>query len=1021
MLAILVGLGRRVSASVFGNALGCVIGLALSLQSAIGATTPAFVQEKDNQVTSGKTVGATFSSPTTVGNLIVAYLIWDNPGTVSVSDSLGSTYVAAVGPTGWSNSKYSVQTFYAVNVIGGPDTVTVTFATSIRSFGILYAHEYSGIVQTAPIDGTAAAAGTSGPLNSGSATTTNNIDLLFAGGVSATVVTSPGIAYSSRSRFQGNMTEDRIVSATGSYTATANNSSGAWAIQMVAFKGAPSGISATTPPTVPANLSVTSTTSSTVSLSWTPSTDNVAVAGYKIYRGGVQVGTSGTSSFADTGLAPLTTYSYRVSAYDAAGNNSAQSSAVNAATLLAQDTTPPTVPTNLSVTGTTSSTVSLSWISSTDNVGVAGYRIYRGGVQVGTSSVAPYTDSGLAASTTHSYTVSAYDAAGNNSAQSANVGATTSSAGSGTTYTTTFPLTENPISEGGNWINGSTNGVHWSNVRTTSEFAFGTEPGTIDYDDSTAVLSGAWGQNQAAQGTIKIVSADATQFEEVELRLNTTVTQDSITGYEINCSVKPGNSYMQLVRWNGPLGNFTGLSGADVACANGDVIKATNIGGTITAYLNGVAQFSWTDTTYKGGSPGIGFYIQNGSASTNADFGFSSFMASDSLTTDDTLPSTPANLTATAISSSQINLSWTASTDNVGVAGYSVYRNGQETATTTSTNFSDTTAAPGTQYTYVVAAFDAAGNMSAHSLPATATTPSTIDVMPPSVPAGLNSSNITATALTISWSASTDNVAVTGYQIFRNGIEVATTLATSYSDTGLAPSTIYTYTIAGYDSSNNLSAQSHPLIIKTTAPPLTPPSLIQVSQNQISSGSATSAAFNAPLRAGSTIVVYVIWNNIGTLSLTDSRSNTFVNVGNPLTWGNGNSAQVFYATNIGAGADTVTAAFRNSVTSFGIVYIHEYAGISTTNPVDVAVSASGSSGLLNSGSATTTSINDLIFGAGVSDNAITAAGSGFTARDLAFGNMTEDHIAGSIGSYGATATQNGRVWGMEMVAFRAAN
>jgi chitodextrinase len=90
-------------------------------------------------------------------------------------------------------------------------------------------------------------------------------------------------------------------------------------------------------------------------------------------------------------------------------------------------------------------------------------------------------------------------------------------------------------------------------------------------------------------------------------------------------------------------------------------------------------------------------------------------------------------------------------------------------------------------------------------------------------------------------------------------------------------------------------------------------------------------------------------------------------------------------------------------------------------PVDVTAAASGSSALMNSGNATTTSANDLIFGAGVSDNMVTSAGSGFTARDSAFGNITEDRIAGPAGSYGATAAHNGRKWAMQMVAFRAAS
>jgi hypothetical protein len=145
-----------------------------------------------------------------------------------------------------------------------------------------------------------------------------------------------------------------------------------------------------------------------------------------------------------------------------------------------------------------------------------------------------------------------------------------------------------------------------------------------------------------------------------------------------------------------------------------------------------------------------------------------------------------------------------------------------------------------------------------------------------------------------------------------------------------------------------------------------------------------------------------------------------VSIGAPVNWGNGYSAQIFYAPKIVGGTDTVTAMFRTSVTAFGVLYVHEYAGISPVNPVDVFTSASGASATLNSGAAITTSPNDLIFGAGVSDNSVTTAGSGFSSRDMAYGNITEDRIATSIGSYSATATHNGLLWGMQLVAFRAA-
>ena len=89
---------------------------------------------------------------------------------------------------------------------------------------------------------------------------------------------------------------------------------------------------------------------------------------------------------------------------------------------------------------------------------------------------------------------------------------------------------------------------------------------------------------------------------------------------------------------------------------------------------------------------------------------------------DSTAPSTPTGLTATAQSSSQINLSWSAATDNVAVAGYRVYRNGTQVATSTGTTYSNTGLTAGTAYSYTVAAYDTAGNVSPQSASVNATT-----------------------------------------------------------------------------------------------------------------------------------------------------------------------------------------------------------------------------------------------------------------------------------------------------------
>lgn len=131
-------------------------------------------------------------------------------------------------------------------------------------------------------------------------------------------------------------------------------------------------------------------------------------------------------------------------------------------------------------------------------------------------------------------------------------------------------------------------------------------------------------------------------------------------------------------------------------------------------------------------------------AITLANLPFISLAAGDQFTIEQTIidspdtesPTVPMNLLATAVSTSQINLSWTASTDNAAVSGYQVFRDGGFIATSTATNFSDTGLSPSTLYTYTVTAFDYSVNISAESAPASATT---FSVTPPSAPPGVSS------------------------------------------------------------------------------------------------------------------------------------------------------------------------------------------------------------------------------------------------------------------------------------------
>ncbi|QFY07390.1 chitinase [Nonomuraea phyllanthi] len=189
----------------------------------------------------------------------------------------------------------------------------------------------------------------------------------------------------------------------------------------------------TTAPSVPGNLRTTAVTSTSVSLAWNASTDNVAVTGYEIYRGGTLITTVTGTTHTDTGLSADTGYTYTVRARDAAGNRSATSDSITATTSGGggTDTTAPTVPGNLRSTGSTSSSISLAWNASTDNVAVTGYEIYRGGTLITTVTGTTHTDTGLSADTGYTYTVRARDAAGNRSATSNSITARTTGGGGG--------------------------------------------------------------------------------------------------------------------------------------------------------------------------------------------------------------------------------------------------------------------------------------------------------------------------------------------------------------------------------------------------------------------------------------------------------------------------------------------------------------------------------------------------------------------------------------------------------------
>jgi chitodextrinase len=182
---------------------------------------------------------------------------------------------------------------------------------------------------------------------------------------------------------------------------------------------------------------------------------------------------------------------------------------------------------------------------------------------------------------------------------------------------------------------------------------------------------------------------------------------------------------------------------------------------------------------------------------------------------DTTPPTAPANLTATAAGPSEIDLGWSASSDNVGVSGYRVYRDGGSTpiATVTGTTYADSGVAPSTTHSYTVVAFDAVGNTSPASNTASATTPA--DTTPPTAPTNLTATARSGTEVALAWNASADNGSVVGYRVLRDGTEVGASTSTSFTDTGVQEATTYSYAVVAYDAANNVSPQSNTATVTT--------------------------------------------------------------------------------------------------------------------------------------------------------------------------------------------------------------
>lgn len=203
----------------------------------------------------------------------------------------------------------------------------------------------------------------------------------------------------------------------------------------------------------------------------------------------------------------------------------------------------------------------------------------------------------------------------------------------GTSYSTSFALTESPLSEAGVWHH---EGLDWTKVDTAQGVAFGTQElgvsrsGPEGYNDSYAYLAG-FPADQQASAVVALGTIDTSCTHEVEILLRWADSPHVARGYE--CNVAYDGSYAQIVRWNGPVGDYMYLGEGNVpgGMHDGDTVSASVVGDTITLSVNGTVRATSKDSTFTDGNPGVGFWRGSSGCGTLGDYGFTSFSAGEAL------------------------------------------------------------------------------------------------------------------------------------------------------------------------------------------------------------------------------------------------------------------------------------------------------------------------------------------------------------------------------------------------------
>ena len=519
----------------------------------------------------------------------------------------------------------------------------------------------------------------------------------------------------------------------------------------------------TTAPSVPTNLTTATVSTSQINLSWTASTDNVGVTGYKVFRGGVQIATSTGITYSDTGLTASTTYSYTVAAADLEGNVSAQSSPVIATTQSAT-VPPPSDSFTFTATGdigaTAATTVTLQSMAAQGGAFSLALGDLSYNQLVPETAWCDYVKNIFGQTYPFELEVGNHEngieAGGPNGYIENFVQCLPDRLGAIGTYGRQYyfdypstnplarfimlPAGESAISGGPrvNYENGSAE-QQWLNTTIDEARASGIKWIIVGMHMLCPTIGEKGCQTwQASPGPDLFNFLVSKKVDLVLHGHDHNYQRSKQFALSASCPSIPVQS------------DATPNAVADLNCIVDSDDSLTRGAGTVVV-ISGItpnylwpADISWSDPEapyFKAAqNNNYGYtkvtvsasqltsqFVPTGTPHDTPTTFSDVFTITDSGTVplpvpDTTAPSVPTNLAATTVSTSQINLSWTAATDNVGVTGYRVFRSGMQVGTSTGIAYSDTGLTASTTYSYAVAAFDAAGNTSVQSNEASATT-----------------------------------------------------------------------------------------------------------------------------------------------------------------------------------------------------------------------------------------------------------------------------------------------------------